>query len=144
MNQELDKLNAENRKLDAEKDTLSSKLRKNQSEFDKINLEKSDTIKNLQDRLDLAQRKIDKIQNSNSTYTDGSEMFKRYQLDKEKFAADLCDKQEMIESLKSQLKQKIETIETLEKTINKFKRIITFDCQSKMSYIIGLENIYFC
>ena len=106
MQQQVDKLDSETRKLDAEKEVLSSKLRKNQSEFDKINLEKSDTIKNLQERLDLSQRKIDQIQASKSTYTDGTEMFKRYQIDKEKFAMDLCDKQEEIERLKSLLKTK--------------------------------------
>ena len=121
MQQQIDKLESETRKLDAEKEVLNSKLRKNQSEFDKINLEKSDTIKNLQERLDLSQRKIDQIQASKSTYTDGTEMFKRYQMDKEKFAIDLCDKQEEIERLKSQLKAKIESLENSQKVLSKLK-----------------------
>ena len=42
-------------------------MRKIQGEFEKINLEKSDIIKNLQDRLDLSQRKVEQIQSQNSS-----------------------------------------------------------------------------
>ena len=126
--------------MDAEKEILSSKLRKNQSEFEKINLEKSDTIKNLQERLDLSQRKIDQIQASKSTYTDGTEMFKRYQMDKEKFAADLCDKQEEIERLKSQLKSKNENIETSQNTLSKLKSHFEIQIGHKDNLISSLNQ----
>ena len=140
MQQEIDRLNSDLRKCDLEKENCQSKLRKIQGEFEKINLEKSDIIKNLQDRLDLSQRKVEQIQIQNSSVSQGSEIFKRYQLEKEKFAADLIDKQEEIDSLKSQLKYTKESENNLETNLQKFKNEFQTQISHKDDLISNLNS----
>ena len=140
MRQEIDRLNSDLRKCDLEKENCQSKLRKIQGEFEKINLEKSDIIKNLQDRLDLSQRKVEQIQIQNSSVSQGTEIAKRYQLDKEKFAVDLIDKQEEIDSLKSQLKYTKESETNLETKLQKLKIEFQTQISHKDDLITNLNS----
>merc|ERR1711862_556332 len=128
------------RTCDLEKENCQSKLRKIQGEFEKINLEKSDIIKNLQDRLDLSQRKVEQIQIQNSSVSQGTEIAKRYQLDKEKFAVDLIDKQEEIDSLKSQLKYTKESETNLETKLQKLKIEFQTQISHKDDLITNLNS----
>lgn len=66
-------------------------------------VEKSDTIRDLQERLDLSQKKLANYmaQTSSKGYSNVKAMHDRYEIDKEKFAQDLCtyqvsDKYELI------------------------------------------------
>ena len=60
--------------------------------MDKYIIEKSDTIKDLQGRLDLAQRKLSNYiaESSLKGYTNVKAMHDRYKKDREKYAIDLC------------------------------------------------------
>ena len=109
-------------------------------EFEKINFEKTDIIKNLQDRLDLSQRKVEQIQIQNSSVSQGTEIAKRYQLDKEKFAVDLIDKQEEIDSLKSQLKYTKESETNLETKLQKLKIEFQTQISHKDDLITNLNS----
>ena len=121
LRQEIHGLTSDLKKCEDEKEKSESKLRRIQGEFEKINLEKSDIIKNLQDRLDLSQRKMEQMQIQNSSVSQGTEIFKKFQLEKEKFAADLIDKSEEIEALKSQLKFTKESEKNLDQKYAKCK-----------------------
>ena len=59
--------------------------------MDKIIIEKFDTIKDLQGRLDLAQRKLSNYiaDSSSKGYTNVKAMHERYKKDREKYAIDL-------------------------------------------------------
>ena len=92
MQQEIDNLNANLRRNESELEAFSTKLRKSQMDYERQLLEKSDTIKDLQDRLDLAQRKMANYlaETSAEGYTKVKAMHDRFQTDREKFAVDIC------------------------------------------------------
>ena len=96
--QELESKKAQIRKLENEHELLTNKLRKNGLDHDRVVMKKTDTIRELQDRLELAQKKYENCMAETSAegYSKVKAMYDRFQLDKEKFAADLCNKQVII------------------------------------------------
>ena len=91
--QEIDEKCSRERRLIAETDQLKKKLRNEELEHEKIVIRKTDTIKELQDRLEQSQKKMTEYmaQTSAQGYTNVREMHQRFQADKEKYAADLCN-----------------------------------------------------
>lgn len=142
MQQEIDKLTADLRKSDRETDEFSSKLRKIQVQHDKIIMDKSDTIKDLQDRLDLAQKRLASYmaETSSQGYSNVKAMHDRFLLDKEKFAQDICTYQEEIQSLKMTLKTKNEALEAKEKEKSRLKNDWELLIQDKMATIESLTR----
>jgi len=117
LQQEIDRLNAYAKQKDKEVDILNEKLRKSGKDTDRIVMEKSDTIKELQDRLTLSQKKLQNYiaESSAQGYTNVKAMHDRYQRDKEKYALDLCANEDEIKRLKISLSAKNAEIEAKER-----------------------------
>ena len=71
---------------------INLRSQKASKDYDILALEKSDTTRDLQERLDLSQKKLANYmaQTSSKGYTNVKAMHDRYEIDKEKFAQDLC------------------------------------------------------
>ena len=121
LEQEIDRLNSQVRKFDQEMDLAHGKLRKNQLEYDKILMEKSDTIKDLQDRLDASQKRFANFMMENSSYSNLKLINEKFQSDKENFAREICNFQMEIEHLKSEIQTKNEQIQLKDKEKTRLK-----------------------
>lgn len=115
LEQEIDKLTVTVKKQDGDIDTIRSKLTKSQFEKDRILMEKSETIKDLQEKLESSQQRVLLSQDYNNVKV----LHEKYKIDQEKFATELIQFQEEIDGLKAQLKVKIDIISGKESELAK-------------------------
>jgi len=142
LQQEIDRLNANAKRDENEKEHLRIRSQKASKDYDILALEKSDTTRDLQERLDLSQKKLANYmaQTSSKGYTNVKAMHDRYEIDKEKFAQDLCTYQEEIQRLKKSLKTKTDDIQAKEKETIQFKSEFQLVLEEKTSTISTLSE----
>ena len=90
-------------------DSSRSKCSKVQREHELLMIEKSETIKELQERLEATQKRL--AQNISETSSQGyvniKAMHERFKMDQEKYANDLLTYQGELDDLRAALKRKV-------------------------------------
>lgn len=142
MQQEIDRLTAHNHRLDAEADTLRSKASKSQHDHDTLLIEKSETIKELQNRLEASQKRLAQhiSETSSQGYANVKAMHDRYKMDQERYALDVCAFKEEQDRLKSQLVSKDKEVQDLEAVVSNCKTERDCLLAEKTETIRGLQQ----
>ena len=90
-------------------DSSRSKCSKIQRDHELLMIEKSETIKELQERLEATQKRLAQniSETSSQSYVNIKAMHERFKMDQEKYANDLLTYQSELDELRSALKRKV-------------------------------------
>ena len=129
LQQELERLQAKIQSKENEVDVLRSKVARSQRDHDVLLVEKSETIKNLQHRLDQTQKQLGEYLSDKSAQTDSNvrAMHKKAQEDQEKYANDIIGFSDEIKDLEAKLRSKEEcladTLKRLDEITTKYQAL---------------------
>lgn len=146
LQQENERLNLKLKQMENEVESVRGKCFKIQRDHELLMIEKSETIKMLQERLEASQRQLAQhiSETSSQGYVNIKAMHEKFKQDQERYANDLLTFQAEIDHLKDTVKRKDDELSILKRTLTKTKQeqeeILNQKCEMIQSLQIRLNE----